>query len=451
VNGSGPNGSTAIGVFQNGGLLTVNGGQFLDQSFVTVGFSPGITGTANLSGGGFASDTTLTLGHLAGSTGNVTISGGSRWGNSFVTVGESGTGNLTITSGGELASGGGVIAANPGSSGTVLVTGTGSEFFSRGLVVQSGGSVTATSGGTINSGGTTLSNFGNVTVGSGGSLVTGNSIIGFGPYLQFAGSTTVAGTLHSNNYILVAGSTTVQNGGQLTADGTYEQAGNTIVNPGGTLSASLITMLGGSLQVDGTVNPLMVNINSGAMLFGTGNIIGDVTNAGSIFPGDMPLPGLLSETGNYTQTDTGAFIENIGGSSSFGDLGITGTATLNGALDITLLDGFIPFNGEIFTIATFNDLGLPGTFSTVDLFNDPSQNVSVLYSDNELQIQFNNRAPVPEPTSIILLGSGLGGLIWRFRNKTSGSQLGAREPTVVAPSAPTGSSCGLDVLDRKHQ
>jgi T5SS/PEP-CTERM-associated repeat protein len=175
VNGSGPNGSTAIGVFQNGGLLTVNGGQFLDQSSVTVGFSPGITGTANVSGGE-VSDTTLTLGHLAGSTGNVTISGpGSLWGNSFVNVGESGTGNLTITSGGLLSSGGGVIAANPGSSGTVLVTGTGSEFFSRGLVVQSGGSVTATSGGRINSGGTTLSNFGNVTVGSGGSLDTGNS------------------------------------------------------------------------------------------------------------------------------------------------------------------------------------------------------------------------------------------------------------------------------------
>jgi len=80
-------------------------------------------------------------------------------------------------------------------------------------------------------------------------------------------------------------------------------------------------------------------------LSGTGTVVGNVNiNAGgTLNPGDSPNPGTINITGNYAQA--GTLDEGIGGlpgSGLFDVTKITGTGSLGGTIDISLLNGFQP-------------------------------------------------------------------------------------------------------------
>ena len=72
--------------------------------------------------------------------------------------------------------------------------------------------------------------------------------------------------------------------------------------------------------------------------------------AGTIYPGDAPnTAGELSITGNYTQTAAGVFNLSLGGlgaGTQFSLLTVTGMASLNGTLNIGLINGFFPTVGR---------------------------------------------------------------------------------------------------------
>ena len=78
-------------------------------------------------------------------------------------------------------------------------------------------------------------------------------------------------------------------------------------------------------------------------------------NAGGILsPGDTG-PGILSIMGNYIQADNGALDMEIGGANpgtGYSQLQVGNLASLNGTLNLGLVDGFIPWNGEEFVILT---------------------------------------------------------------------------------------------------
>ncbi len=97
--------------------------------------------------------------------------------------------------------------------------------------------------------------------------------------------------------------------------------------------------------------PVGVNI-AGGTLTGTGTINASVLNAGTI---DLS-PGLLNMTGNYTQTSTGVLDIGVGGpgpGSQFGQLNVSGQATLNGGLDVNLTNGYTPPQGDSYQVVTF--------------------------------------------------------------------------------------------------
>jgi hypothetical protein len=113
-----------------------------------------------------------------------------------------------------------------------------------------------------------------------------------------------------------------------------------------------LTLAGGTLGAGGTLNLGTTSILAGGVLTGTGKIVGNVDNlAGTVAPGASP--GTLTIDGNYTQGPGATLAIEIGGivaGSQHDALAVSGNATLGGALDVALVNGFVPASGSSFTI-----------------------------------------------------------------------------------------------------
>jgi hypothetical protein len=110
-----------------------------------------------------------------------------------------------------------------------------------------------------------------------------------------------------------------------------------------------------------------VDLEAGT-LSGSGTIDASVRNAAEIDVGGPGAAGLLTITGNYTQTSSGVLSLGIGGynaGTDFGQLAVGGTATLDGTLNVSLLNGFVPQSGDAFAILTFASES--GTFATLNV------------------------------------------------------------------------------------
>lgn len=107
---------------------------------------------------------------------------------------------------------------------------------------------------------------------------------------------------------------------------------------------------------DGTTLQATVDLRGG-YLYGSGTIVGNVTNNGWIevggFVDGLSARGILRIQGNYTQTDAGVLSIELGGTTpgtEHDQLEITGLARLDGTLLIQLLDGYVPAAGDFFDV-----------------------------------------------------------------------------------------------------
>jgi hypothetical protein len=129
------------------------------------------------------------------------------------------------------------------------------------------------------------------------------------------------------------------------ASNTYVQtAGSTILDGGN---------LAGTIDIEGGV------------LMGNGTVFGSVHNAGQVSPGFSP--GLITISGDYTQTALGSYAVEIGGlnaGTQYDQLSVSGNEALAGALNVTLVNGFVPSLGESFTILhNTSGTAMSGTFA----------------------------------------------------------------------------------------
>jgi hypothetical protein len=79
--------------------------------------------------------------------------------------------------------------------------------------------------------------------------------------------------------------------------------------------------------------------------------------------------GILTISGNYTQTAAGTLALKVGGTtagSQYDQVNISGTATLGGTLNLALINGFSPSGGQVFAVITFSSSS--DSFAT---FNPP--------------------------------------------------------------------------------
>jgi hypothetical protein len=119
---------------------------------------------------------------------------------------------------------------------------------------------------------------------------------------------------------------------------------------------------------------------------------------------------MLTVTGNYIQSSGGILDIQIGGTNQGTDyswLNVGGTAALGGTLDVSLFGGFIPTQDETFTILT--SAGLNGSmFAAYNGLQEGNVTFTVTYTADDVILDAQVSAAVPEPSSFVMLSLGIG-------------------------------------------
>ncbi|MEX2172617.1 MAG: PEP-CTERM sorting domain-containing protein [Pirellulales bacterium] len=141
---------------------------------------------------------------------------------------------------------------------------------------------------------------------------------------------------------------------------------------------------------------------------------GDVlVDGGTVNPGASP--GSLHINGNYHQLPNGVLTMEVGGinpGTQYGQLLTTGNMLLEGAVNISFIDGFVPQPGDVFDLfggaavelhGPLNFLNPPPDFQYKSTFSDGLFSVAVV---------------VPEPSTALLMACGLAGTFVSARRRS---------------------------------
>ena len=303
-----------------------------------------------------------------------------------------------------------VDSAIIGDGGTLTMPGSGTLTANDGITVDQGG--TLSGGGTING---DVDN--NGTVNSDGGTINGD--------INNTGTLTSNGGEHNGD---------LNNSGTLTSnDGAH--TGNTtntgdIYSSGGTFSGDFVnygTIIGsGGTHLSGTFINYGTIICTGGGSGGDGTFInyGTFTSfGGEEFPSmdnqgtfDLGQGAFTTEfDGDFSQSADGSMLAEIGGhiqGDEFDFVHVTGSASLEGYIDVSLIDGFSPNLGDAFTIMTA-DMGISVGGAGLSIVGDGCFSWRIADGGTSLQL-----VSVPEPAAFTLLAIGavLFAGFWRFRS-----------------------------------
>lgn len=425
---------------ESGGSLTIHSGLYYQNTnTLALGAQLTLSRTAsfNLYGGAAVLDGNSGL--FAGSKNNSTITvtnGSLSVGALGIVLGNAGTADATnITallsfSGGTITNKGVFTVGARDFVGAGSVTGrftqTGGTFIQHGAV-NIGGGVGQTGGvgvATVNAGTFIATN--SVTVGAGLSS-TGALTIAGGSFLVTNSASSAALTVGR----VSRGSLTL-NGGTLTVDRLFvtNGANSTVTFNGGTLNTKSTTVNNGSLFTAGngssaaTLNLVGgshsfangLSISSNATLMGTGAVIDNtvtIQNGGNFNPGASP--GTLT-VNHLTLTNASQLNFELGPHDANGigyvglgsnDLGVvTGDLVLDGALNVTALDGFSAFGSGAASTNVYRIFNYSGTLTDNGLTIGQFPSYATGFIDVSTPGQVNLLV-IPEPTMVMLLTIGL--------------------------------------------
>ncbi|TXI80639.1 MAG: filamentous hemagglutinin N-terminal domain-containing protein [Flavobacteriales bacterium] len=345
------------GLTQSAGETYFNGGTLAGNFSVTGGVLGGvgtIAGALSLNGGSHAlvagEDITVTGGTSIASGTSLDLAGGN-----LDTAGLNVSGAFTHSDGNLWLNG--PLALNSGSSFTLTGTGTltldaafnqaagstlniggGTLELAGGGALQ--GSYGAAAGASLLFSGGTFSVTGATSL-SGSVQMTGATFNGSGS-LSNTGTLAVTGNTTFNTAFSNSGNVTLSNGVTLNAVAGYTQtAGSTLLGPTSGTSANLaaaggVAINGGTFGGAGTV--------SGNLSFGTA-----ILNTGH-------SPGALNITGNLTLGPSSITNIEVGGAmpgSGFDLINVSGSATLDGTLNVLAYGGYTPGAGSNFSFMNF--------------------------------------------------------------------------------------------------
>jgi hypothetical protein len=231
----------------------------------------------------------------------------------------------------------------PGGSGTTTLTLAGTTtLWGTGLGLSGGGAI--------------LNNTGTFSPQAGSTITAGSCCVN---PAQFNNKGTFTNNVGAGNTFSIT-SVAFNNSGTVNLKSGTLQFGN----PGYMQTAGKTNMAGGSLA---STTSAIVNLQGGS-LSGKGTITASVQNGALIDPGStVPGEATLKITGNYTQTSAGTLRTDIKGSgtpgTNYDQLSVSGTATLNGTLNIVTASGFTPALTDQFIVVKATTL--TGTFTTL--------------------------------------------------------------------------------------
>lgn len=370
--------STTQGSISNAGLLrktVATGTSAVDVPVTNTGTMNAQTGTINLTSGGMNSNLFSCSSGAAINIGAGTYTfatGADTNGPGFVGV----TGGTLSVSGTANAEDLSISSGTLGGTGTITV---------RGILNWSGGTMTAagvttvSSTGTLNINGTSSKTLGAsrqlINNGAGTWTGTGNWFVSGGALFNNAASG-VFDIQNNATYSWVTTPGSISNAGTFgksvatgttTVDVPYSCAG--ILSAGSGVvhfTGGFTQTAGGETLLDGGAVSASSTMNfNGGTVSGSGSIFANVSNAATFDPGFSA--GNLAITGTYTQTVAGDLDIEIGGliaGTQFDRVTSTGAASLNGTLNISLINGFEPMEGDSFVIMTYGSR--TGNFSIVN-------------------------------------------------------------------------------------
>ncbi|MGC8560386.1 MAG: autotransporter domain-containing protein [Phycisphaerae bacterium] len=313
------------------GTNTYSGGTIADGGVLGV-FSSKALGTGNLTIGGGTVYLPFSGTNISNS---VTLTGGT---SNFIAPAAVG-GTVTLSG---VISGGGSMTVNGTPNSTLAITAantyTGGTNINNGIVEVSGSGTLGTGAVNINSPGELALSADNLTV----SQLTGNGTASLGSS-DLTIANTSGGTDTFNGSITGTGGLTVGGSSPLVLAGTNTYTGGTTINSG----ANLLIASQSALAAGAVIN----NGNFG--------LTGGFTNA--------------TIAGNYTQGGSGVLTTRLSGSSpgQFDQFHVTGTASVNGALNVVLLNHYDATSSPT-TIAVLTSTGSStGNFTSINLGNHP--------------------------------------------------------------------------------
>jgi hypothetical protein len=329
-----------------------------------------------------------------------------------------------------------------------LTIGGGSKFIVNGNLINFSG--TTLTGGTFAVTGTLQFNGANIVNNASNIMLTGTA-----SKIVNQSQADALANLANNE---APGSFTLAGGRSFTTVGNFTDAGTFHVSKGSTFSVAAnntYAQTGGTTTVDGTLavsGSGKVNINTGSVFGNGGTFSGSVVSGGKFNIGDaLKKAGQLAITGTYKQSSTGILPVDIGGLTAgtlYDQLNIKGSAILGGTLNLDLINGFTPTIGSMFDIMNFSSE--TGDFATVNglQINQNEHFQKVVHATNVMLIVvkgpvssgpifgdgqaslgplnpagnagLGNTAGVsaaPEPSTLLLVGSGLLGGVMSYRRR----------------------------------
>jgi hypothetical protein len=202
----------------------------------------------------------------------------------------------------------------------------------------------------------------NITLSNGAEIIN-NSTFNANATTTMNGGETVTFTNNGNFFKNTPETTTTMNV-SFSNDGLVQVNAGSLVFPLGMDNGENTTInLNG-----GTLNPGdELILESGDSLIGSGILSANLVNGGTVSPGTSP--GIITVDGDYTQQTDGTLEIQLGGTTAgtgYDQLVVTGAATMNGTLTVSLLDGFMPELGDTFFIVNHLTSGT-GNFTEENL------------------------------------------------------------------------------------
>jgi hypothetical protein len=359
-----------------------------------------------------ASDVELALGGFPGSSGTLNIESGAVMTMGSLSVGHGGGESIT---------------------GTITIDGPAST------LTQSGAS-------TLTLGHASMSTA-TVSVRNGGQFNTGTGAVSVRPTAQILlDGANASGTFHAKGAMTVSGSMQVGSmpgnaGGRLLVDAGLTIDGGTVSVEKGVVDANSIMLAnGGALEfVGGTLH---VGAFNGSL----------VNQGGTLAPGGSI--GATAIAGNYTQQSAATLQVEIGDifPGQWDTVTVEGNASVDGAIEVVLVNGFQPVLGNSFTVLSTNIGNVGGPFEievfpvfnglTFDVIYSPQSIVLEVVAANVLPGDYNQNGAVDAADYVVWRkndGSQNGYNTWRtnFGATWSGSGMGAITSTSAVPEPST--------------